>query len=164
LFFEIFIENLKKKPSKFYKKYFKMGHGNYEDAKKLVWKGCIVLAVVTLVEVAVSLFQKGHLIPGMEDLSWVTYGAALVIAILSAYKAYYIIYNFMHMAHEVPGLRMSVLLPTGLLIWGMIAFFYEGSAWGKNRQVIQDRNKIESEKTIKPQGMLLKDEQIFTIK
>ena len=70
-----------------------MGHGNYEDAKKAVWVGCAVLAFVTLIEVAVSLFQKGHIIGGMEDLSWVTYGAALVIGVLSAYKAYYIIYN-----------------------------------------------------------------------
>jgi len=141
-----------------------MGHGNYEDAKKLVWKGCIVLGVVTLIEVAVSLFQKGHIVQGMEELSWVTYGTALVIAVLSIYKAYYIIYNFMHMAQEVPGLRMSVLLPVGLLFWGMIAFFQEGSMWGKRRQLIQDKNKLETEKAIQPQGLLLKDEQIFTIK
>jgi len=93
-----------------------MGHGNYEDAKKAVWVGCAVLAFVTLVEVGISLFQKGHIISGMEDLSWVVYGAAFLIAVLSAYKAYYIIYNFMHMAHEVPGLRMSVLLPNDCLL------------------------------------------------
>ena len=137
-----------------------MGHGNYEDAKKAVWIGCGVLALVTLIEVIFSLFQKGHIISGMEDLAWVTYGAALVIAILSAYKAYYIIYNFMHMAHEVPGLRMSVLLPTALLIWGMIAFFQEGSAWGERREVIKERNEVDSDKAIKPQGMLLHKELI----
>ena len=141
-----------------------MGHGNYEDAKKLVWKGCIILGVITLIEVGVSLFQKGFIVPGMEDITFVTYGAALVIGMLSIYKAYYIIYNFMHMAQEVPGLRMSVLLPVGLLFWGMIAFFQEGNAWGQRRQLIQDKNKIEVEKAIKPQGMLLKNEQIFTIK
>ncbi len=142
-----------------------MGHGNYEEAKKLVWRGCLVLAVITLIEVAVSLFQKGHLVPGMEDISAVTFGAALIIGALSIYKAYYIIYKFMHMAHEVPGLRMSVLLPVLLLVWGMIAFFQEGGAWGKRRAVIKERNKMESEKSIKPIGMLLEKEQkIFTIK
>ena len=88
------------------------------------------------------------------------YGAALIIAVLSAYKAYYIIYNFMHMGHEVPGLRMSVLLPTGLLISGMIAFFQEGSAWGARREQIKDKNKIEAEESIKPLGMGTKEEQI----
>ena len=137
-----------------------MGHGNYEEAKKLVWKGCGILGLITLIEVAVSLFQKGHIIPGMEQLSIVMYGAAFIIAALSAYKAYYIIYKFMHMGHEVPGLRMSVLLPTGLLIWGMIAFFQEGSAWGERREQIKDKNKIEAEESIKPIGMGTKEEQI----
>jgi hypothetical protein len=133
-----------------------MGHHSYEEAKKLVWKGCGVLAVVTLVEVFVSLLQKGHVISGLEDVPAIYIGAAVVIAILSIYKAYYIIYNFMHMAHEVPGLRVSVLLPTALLIWAIIAFFQEGHSWGKSRQLIKEKNEISSEDAIKPQGMLLK--------
>jgi len=133
-----------------------MGHHNYEDAKKLVWKGCAILAVVTLIEVFVSLFQKGHILSGMEDYKLVVYAAALIIAVLSFYKAYYIIYNFMHMAQEVPGLRMSVLLPTALLIWGMIAFFQEGNSWGERRQLIKEKNEVSSEDAIQPQGMLLK--------
>ena len=137
-----------------------MGHHNYEDAKKLVWKGCGVLAVVTLIEVAISLFQKGHLIKGMEDLPIVVIIAAVLIAVLSFYKAYYIIYNFMHMAQEVPGLRMSVLLPTALLIWGMIAFFQEGSSWGERRALIKEKNEVSAEDAIKPQGLLLEKIEI----
>jgi len=133
-----------------------MGHHNYEDAKKMVWKGCAVLAAVTLIEVFVSLLQKGHIISGLEDVNAVVIGAALVIGILSIYKAYYIIYNFMHMAQEVPGLRMSVLLPTALLIWGMIAFFQEGASWGERRELIKQKDEVSSEDAIKPQGMLLK--------
>lgn len=133
-----------------------MGHHSYEDAKKLVWKGCGVLAVVTLIEVLFSLFQKGHIIGGMEDVSAVVIICALIIGALSIYKAYYIIYNFMHMSSEVPGLRMSVLLPTALLIWGMIAFFQEGNSWGERRQLIKEKNEASSEEAIKPQGMLLK--------
>ena len=137
-----------------------MGHGNYEEAKKLVWKGCGVLGFITLIEVAVSLFQKGHIIPGMEQLSIVMYGAAFIIAALSAYKAYYIIYKFMHMGHEVPGLRMSVLLPTGLLIWAVIAFFYEGTDWGDRRDLIDNKNneKIEMLSKPIPQGMVKETE------
>jgi len=152
-----------------------MGHGSYEDMKKLVWKGCGILAIITLIEVGVSLFGKGHLgwdpqsagqmsIAGYSFSPILAVVAFLLIA-LSAYKAYYIIYNFMHMAHEVPGLRISVLLPVCLLIWGAIAFFYEGGAWKNNRDVIKDRDKAKSEKSIKPIGMLLEKEQkIFTIK
>ncbi len=133
-----------------------MAHHSYEEAKKLVWKGCGVLAAVTLIEVFVSLLQKGHVIAGLEDVSAIAISAAIVIAALSFYKAYYIIYNFMHMAHEVPGLRMSVLLPTALLIWGMIAFFQEGASWGERRALIKEKDEVSSEDAIKPQGMLLK--------
>ncbi len=133
-----------------------MAHHSYEEAKKLVWKGCAVLAAVTLFEVFVSLLQKGHVISGLEDVNAIVIVAALIIGILSIYKAYYIIYNFMHMAHEVPGLRMSVLLPTALLIWGMIAFFQEGASWGERRELIKEKNEVSSEDAIKPQGLLLK--------
>ncbi len=137
-----------------------MAHHSYEKAKKLVFRGMWLLAIVTLLEVFISLLQKGHIISGVEDISAIVIIAAILIGALSIYKAYYIIYNFMHMAHEVPGLRMSVLLPTALLIWAIIAFFQEGNSWGESRDKIQEKNKIEAEDSIKPQGMLLKEKRI----
>ena len=130
-----------------------MAHKSYEEAKKGVYKGLILLGVVTLAEVIISLFGKGHIISGMEDIRMVIWGAGLIIIILSIYKAYFIIYEFMHMAYEVPGLRMSVLLPTALLIWGMIAFFQEGGSWNDRREQIKEMDKKEVEETIKVQGM-----------
>jgi len=47
---------------------------------------------------------------------------------LSLYKAYKIVYEFMHLGHEVPGMLKSVLLPALLLVWAIIAFFWEGTA------------------------------------
>ena len=44
----------------------------------------------------------------------------------------------MHMAQEVKALRWSVLLPTLLLIWAVIAFFQEGNAWKENRERIHE--------------------------
>ena len=61
----------------------------------------------------------------------------------------------MHMGYEVRGLALSVLLPTLLLVWGVIAFLYEGSAWKGNRDDISERNNIETENSYKPEGMLL---------
>ncbi len=136
-----------------------MAHTNYEGAKKAVYRGLILLAIVTLAEVMVSLFGKGHIISGIENQRMIVYGAGLLIIILSIYKAYYIIYEFMHMGHEVPGLRMSVLLPTALLIWGMVAFFQEGDSWGDRREQIKEKDELEVEETIKvQQGMYLKEE------
>ena len=42
-----------------------MGHLSYEDSKKLVYKGLVLLAVVTLIEVFFSLLGKGHVIAGL---------------------------------------------------------------------------------------------------
>jgi cytochrome c oxidase subunit IV len=71
----------------------------------------------------------------------------------SLYKAYFIVYYFMHMAHEVKGLAMSVLLPCLLLVWAVIAFFNEGNSWHTRRDLIQKKNELQVKPTSKPIGM-----------
>jgi len=135
---------------------------NYEQAKKGAYWGMILLAIVTLVEVFVSLFQKGHIWAGAVEYKWLAIGAAIIIAVLSIYKAYFIIYEFMHMGHEVRGLRVSVLLPMALLIWAIIAFFQEGNSWNNSRQLIKDKNQMQNEKSVKVLGdNLVKEEDTF---
>ena len=112
-------------------------HSSYEDEKKLVVKGLILLAVVTVVEVIIALVGKGYVIEGFFLPTWLMY---LAMIGLSLYKAYFIVYYFMHMAYEVPGLRMSVILPMLLLVWAVIAFFSEGKFWHDSRKLIQDKN------------------------
>ena len=87
-----------------------MSHKTYEESKKAVVKGLFLLGFVTLIEVFISLFGKGHIIPGINDITWIAYPVGFIIAILSIYKAYFIIYEFMHMAYEVKGLALTVLL------------------------------------------------------
>ena len=117
-------------------------HASYEDQKKAVWKGLGLLAAVTLAEVFLSLMKAAE---WAEDLQWLFALASLLIIILSIYKAYFIIYEFMHMAYEVKGLAMSVLLPVFLLLWAIIAFFYEGDAWKQNREGVSMRDRMEVE-------------------
>lgn len=115
-----------------------MGHLTYEESKKVVYKGLVLLGVITLIEVFIALLGKGYVVEGFH-LPW--YVMYLLMIGLSVYKAYFIIYEFMHMRYEVPGLVKSVLLPTGLLVWGIIAFFQEGAAWGERRQLIEEKNQ-----------------------
>jgi cytochrome c oxidase subunit IV len=133
-----------------------MAHENHEKAIRQVYIGLAILAVITLIEVGVSLFGKGHILEGMGDIKWVVYICALLIIVLSLYKAKFIIYEFMHMRYEVPGLVRSVLLPVLLLVWGIIAFFYEGNYWKVKRTKIQDRNELKSDylETKKEMGTL----------
>ncbi|MEY3079422.1 MAG: hypothetical protein RL086_575 [Bacteroidota bacterium] len=123
-----------------------MSHKTYEESKKAVVKGLLLLGFVTLIEVFISLFAKGHIISGVNDIVWMAYAAGLIIAVLSIYKAYFIIYEFMHMAYEVKGLALTVLLPTSLLIWALFAFFQEGTAWKARREFVKEKNA----KTVEP--------------
>lgn len=134
-----------------------MGHLSYEASIKAVYRGLILLAFVTLLEVFISLLAKGHVIKGLHELTWVIYLGGLLIIGLSLYKAYFIVYDFMHMRYEVKGLAMSVLLPTLLLVWALIAFFQEGDSWKDRRNQIRDKNEEEVESKVKG-GLSLSDD------
>ena len=139
-----------------------MGHLSYEDSKKAVYKGLALLAIVTLIEVFFSLLGKGYVIKGAEDYKVVIAIASLFILVLSLYKAYFIIFDFMHMKYEVPGLAKSVLLPTALLIWAIIAFFWEGNDWNKRRALIENKNneQVEEQPQMGMDVRILKEEDL----
>ncbi len=132
-----------------------MGHHSYEDSVKLVTKTILLLGAITLFEVIFALYGKGYIIEGQE-LPLVVVGGVMIA--LSLVKAYYVVYEFMHMKYEVPGLVKSVLLPTLLLVWAIVAFFWEGMDWKKRRSLIQDKNTGRYEAQA-PQGHLMFDSE-----
>ena len=139
-----------------------MSHKTYEESKKAVVKGLFLLGFVTLIEVFISLFGKGHIIPGIKDIAWMAYPVGLIIAVLSIYKSYFIIYEFMHMAYEVKGLALTVLLPTSLLIWALIAFFQEGTAWKARREFVKEKN-AKSVEPLKGKESFLDDNTLLRL-
>ncbi len=145
-----------------------MAH-TYEEAKTIAWRTITILGIVTVVEVAIALVGKGYLIPGFVPYDWNVANIAMGRAImylcmigLSLYKAYLVVFEFMHMKYEVKGLVRSVLLPTALLIWAIIAFFMEGSYWRTSRDLIEQKNIEETENTLKPLGETVKLEDTGT--
>ena len=120
-----------------------MGHLSYEESKKVVFKGLILLGVLTIVEVAIALFANGHITSFDVGDTWMRYVYMAIMVGMSIYKAYFIIFEFMHMKYEVRGLVWSVLMPLGLLVWAIIAFFNEGALYGERRNVIDERDKTE---------------------
>lgn len=134
------------------------GHQTYEEQKALVFRGLMLLGAITIVEVLVALLAKGHLIHGVNFAHGFGHYLYMLLMIgFSLYKAYFIIFFFMHMAYEVRGLVVSVLLPTTLLIWAIIAFFQEGSAWGARRELIKEKDEeiVKPAPASQPQGYLL---------
>ena len=130
-----------------------MAEISYEEGKKQAYRGFVLLGIITIVEVIVALIGNGHVIEGFSLPKYIMY--PIMIA-MSLYKAYFIVNEFMHMKYEVKGLAMSVLLPTLLLVWAIIAFLQEGNSWGERRELIKEKDRVTAEDAIKPQGMLLK--------
>ena len=124
---------------------------SYEEGLAVVKRGFWLLGAITIGEVLIALIGNGHIIDGFFLPKFVMY--PLMIS-LSLYKAYWIVYNFMHMAYEVKGLAMSVLLPCLLLVWAVIAFFQEGGSWGARREQILKKNEQVVKPASKPTGML----------
>ena len=115
-----------------------MAHLTYEESKKSAAKIIIILGIITIAEVLFALLGKGYLKEGIE-FSPVIMGGVMII--MSIVKAYLIIFEFMHMKYEAPGLAKTVLLPMFLLVWGVIAFTWEGSDWFKRRDLIKTSNE-----------------------
>ncbi len=137
-------------------------HQTYDEQKKMVFYGLVRLGIITIIEVLIALLAKGHLIPGVAFKHGFGHYFYMVLMVgFSLYKAYFIIYFFMHMAYEVRGMALSVLLPTTLLIWAVIAFFQEGNYWKTSRQEIQYKNEQGREENVlpapagRPQGYIL---------
>ncbi len=130
---------------------------DYEEGIRVVKKGFIILGALTVGEVGIALLGNGHIIPGFYMPKWLMYPAMIS---LSLYKAYYIVYNFMHMAYEVRGLALSVIGPLLLLVWGVIAFMQEGGSWRHNRELIIEKNEKVVKPAVNTQGMLKTHKQV----
>ena len=121
-----------------------MAHMTYEESKRFVFRGLGLLAVITLIEVVISLAGKGY-VPGLrflEGAAWAPYVVGFFLIAFSLYKAYFIVYDFMHLRHEVSGMAATILLPMFLLVWAIIAFFQEGNFWGERRALVQRANEL----------------------
>lgn len=128
-----------------------MGHLSYDSSKKIATKTILILAAITVFEVLFALLGKGYLVEGIHISGWITGGMMIFLSIV---KAYLIVYEFMHMKYEVPGLVKTVLLPTLLLMWAIIAFLAEGNYWLKSRERVKSVQVQEKSPT--PQGNLIK--------
>lgn len=78
-----------------------------------IWKVFWILLIVTAIEVVLGIIKPSVLI----DNSFLgTTLLNLVFIVLTIIKAAYIVMEFMHLGHEVKGLKWTILLPAVVLI------------------------------------------------
>jgi cytochrome c oxidase subunit IV len=89
-----------------------MSHEHVSNTKK-IWMVFGLLSIVTTVEVILGIIKPGFLtngyLLGMNLLNWIFY-------ILTVFKAYYIVWSFMHMEGEKSSLRWAVVMPVIFLV------------------------------------------------
>ena len=85
---------------------------------KMFIRVTLILAIVTGIEYVIA-FTVPH-----------DYKMARVIVFvgLTIVKAFYIIYEFMHLGHEKKSLKMSVLLPMAFIVFFIFIMIYQGDA------------------------------------
>ncbi|MDO7852726.1 cytochrome C oxidase subunit IV family protein [Hymenobacter convexus] len=54
-----------------------------------------------------------------------------IFIVLTIFKAFFIVGEFMHLKHETKGLIWTILVPVALLVWLLVALITEGSFIGE---------------------------------
>ncbi len=89
-----------------------MSHAHVSNTKR-IWTVFGLLSIITIVEVAFGITKPGFLhnnsLLGLNLLNY-------LFIILTGVKAYYIVYAFMHMEGEKPGLQNAVIWPLIFLV------------------------------------------------
>lgn len=87
-----------------------------------IWKIFFVLVGITAIEFAVTF--------AMEAQSVRTFRNSILIG-LTILKAFFIVGEFMHLKHETKGLIWTILVPSVLIVWLLVALVTEGSFIGE---------------------------------
>ena len=80
-----------------------------------IWKTFWVLVGITAVEFVFVFFMAAG---SMRNA---------IFIVLTIFKAFFIVGEFMHLKHEVKGLIWSILIPMALVVWLVVALVTEGS-------------------------------------
>ncbi|MFK7903978.1 MAG: cytochrome C oxidase subunit IV family protein [Chitinophagales bacterium] len=110
-----------------------MGHHvteeEYKSQVSAVWRATAWLSFITVVEVVAALAWMSYVDPSASK--FLLNGFFIAASLL---KAFFIVGEFMHVRYEFRALALTILTPAIFLIWFVIAFLWEGSAWKDNRQ------------------------------
>lgn len=115
---------------------------DHSGGTKEIWRTFWILLVLTIVELAL-----GYIMIGVENQGLrLALKGAIIILMLS--KAFYIVAYFMHLKSEIRNLVMTIIVPLALLIWGIVAFLYDGNSYRNNRNTYdafkRERSNIRS--------------------
>lgn len=100
-------------------------------ARQSIIRTALILTGLTAFEFFIA-FTK-HSYPSIFGISEAAAQLIVVVTfvILTLFKAFYIVAEFMHLKHEVKRLALTILVPFLFIIWLLIGLTVEGDYWGK---------------------------------
>jgi cytochrome c oxidase subunit IV len=101
--------------------------------RKSIIRTALILSGLTAFEFVIAFTKKFY--PDWFGISPDTSQSIVVITfiILTIFKAFYIVAEFMHLGQEVRRLALTILIPFLFVIWLIIGLISEGSYWGKQK-------------------------------
>ncbi|MBS1665760.1 MAG: cytochrome C oxidase subunit IV family protein [Bacteroidetes bacterium] len=115
------------------------GHAEPDFSTKAIWRTFWILLIITLIELGLAiLYYETHFLP-KHFLN-----GLFIIGTLA--KAFFIIAEFMHLRHEAKSLIMTLVFPSLLFIWFLIAFLWDGNSYRELRNRY-DSHHVEQSKT-----------------
>ncbi|MCB9257519.1 MAG: cytochrome C oxidase subunit IV family protein [Chitinophagales bacterium] len=106
-----------------------MTQEEYQQNKKDVYFTTGILAVVTVVEVGLSILFEKYI----GDPRWIL---MVFVTLASLVKAYWIMKVFMHVGHEKKGFIFTILFPFVFLVWAILAFALDGLHYFEMREIL----------------------------
>lgn len=95
--------------------------GNIPPAQtKGIWRVFLVLCGLTALEFVFAFLMQPSTLRNS------------IFIVLTLFKAFFIVGEFMHLKHETKSLIWTILVPTALLVWLLIALITEGTYFGDN--------------------------------
>jgi cytochrome c oxidase subunit IV len=116
-------------------------HDNHGGTKE-IWRTFWILLILTLVELALGFWMIG-----MPDGAMRLSVKGTIIILMMA-KAFYIVAYFMHLGSELKSLILTIIVPLVFLLWGIVAFLYDGNSFKTNRMDYDKYQKETSEKKV----------------
>lgn len=102
-----------------------------EAQRKAIYRVTIILSALTAFEFLIA-FTWQPLAEGIGmDIENARLMKNLLFIILTLFKAFYIVAEFMHLKHEVKRLAYTIVLPFIFIVWLIIGMIIEGGYYGR---------------------------------
>jgi cytochrome c oxidase subunit 4 len=102
-----------------------------EAQRKAIIRTTIILSALTAFEFFIAFTWKGMAEGIGMDIENARLMKNLLFIILTIFKAFYIVAEFMHLKHEIKRLAYTIILPFIFIIWLIIGMVIEGGYYGR---------------------------------